>query len=61
MLRTGRLNGTPGATVSFIFADAGEPGAKDTGAILIKDARGATVLNVPRSSVSGGNIQAHKQ
>lgn len=56
---TGRLNGASGATVSFVFADGGEQGTRDAGAIVVRDARGATVLSVPRSPVSGGNIQAH--
>jgi hypothetical protein len=58
---TGLLNGVPGATISFILIDAGEPGAgADMARFFIKDAVGNVVLNCPLQVLDGGNNQAHK-
>jgi hypothetical protein len=59
---TGLLNGVPGATISFILTDAGEPGAGvDKAGFVIKDAKGNVVLNCPPQFLNqGGNHQAHK-
>ncbi|MBI4473545.1 MAG: PKD domain-containing protein [Acidobacteria bacterium] len=57
---TGKYNNVAGATVTFTFTDAGEPGKDDTGTITIKDKNGATVLNVS-GKLNSGNHQAHKQ
>ena len=56
---TGRYNGVAGATISFTFTDAGEPGTSDTATLLIKDVNGNVVLNV--SGTLRGNHQAHAQ
>jgi len=58
---TGRYNGVDGATVHFIFADAGEPGVNDTGWIEVKDKNGNVVLTVETTTVDRGNHQAHKK
>jgi hypothetical protein len=55
---TGDFDGAAGATANVTFTDAGEPGSKDTAAIVIKDASGATVLSVS-GNLAGGNQQAH--
>lgn len=62
---TGLYRGVPGATIEFVFVDAGEPGTSDTASIVIHDADGNLVLDVPGDpNVPGyldrGNIQAHK-
>jgi hypothetical protein len=60
----GRLNNEPGATIEFVFVDAGEPGNNDTAMIAIRDAEGNLVLevtgdpNVP-GYLDRGNHQAH--
>ena len=55
---TGELNGVPGATISWTFTDAGEPGTADRCRIEI------TQLGIPVLVVDGplqnGNHQAHK-
>jgi hypothetical protein len=56
---TGRLNGTDGASISFIFIDNGEPGTSDTGTITITDPFGSVVLFVPTTLLHFGNFQAH--
>ena len=55
----GRLNGVSGATAQWNFTDAGEPGNKDTAAIVIKNSAGAVVLTVS-GKLDKGNQQAHK-
>ena len=55
---TGTLNGVSGATISFTFTDAGEPGKVDIATMTIKDASGATVLTVS-GNLNSGNQQAH--
>lgn len=57
---TGKYNGVAGATISFTFTDAGEPGKKDTATMVIKDAGGATVQTVS-GNLNSGNQQAHKE
>jgi hypothetical protein len=60
----GRLNNEPGATIEFVFVDAGEPGNNDTAMFTIRDADGNLVLevtgdpNVP-GYLDRGNHQAH--
>lgn len=56
---TGRYNGEAGATVRFIFTDAGEPGKADVAQIAIQDAGGNTVLIVS-GPLTKGNHQAHQ-
>ena len=56
---TGKLNGTDGASISFVFIDNGEPGNNDTGTITITDPFGTQVLFVPTTNVHNGNFQAH--
>jgi uncharacterized repeat protein (TIGR01451 family) len=54
----GRYNGVDGATIEWIFTDAGEPGKNDTVRIIIKDAEDRLVLEVA-GNLKGGNNQAH--
>ncbi len=54
----GRLNGDPGATISFTFTDAGEPGTADTATIAIFDPDGWQVLSIS-GPLTFGNHQAH--
>ncbi len=54
----GRYDGISGATVEFIFSDAGEPGKNDFAEILIKDKDGKTVLDIS-GALTFGNQQAH--
>ena len=55
----GSYNGKSGATITFTFQDAGEPGVNDTVAIQVKDSGGNVVLNLPTSKLTFGNMQAH--
>lgn len=55
----GRLNGDDGATIHFVFVDAGEPGSSDTVSMVIRDLNNNIVLNLPVSFVDRGNLQAH--
>jgi hypothetical protein len=55
---TGLLNGVAGATASWTFTDAGEPGSNDSATIVIKDASNAVVLTVS-GNLDKGNQQAH--
>jgi hypothetical protein len=55
---TGRLNNVPGATIEFVFTDAGEPGKNDKASIQIWDANGTEVLFVS-GYIDVGNLQAH--
>jgi hypothetical protein len=57
---TGRYNGAPGATATWTFTDAGEPGKNDTVRLTIKDSLGNTVLTVS-GKLSSGNHQAHPE
>lgn len=54
----GRYRGVAGATATWTFKDAGEPGKNDTLELTIKDHLGNTVLTVS-GSLKGGNHQAH--
>jgi len=53
----GKLNGVDGATIHFVFVDAGEPGKNDTALIEITDT-GGIVLDV-EGFIDVGNLQAH--
>ncbi|MCU1337788.1 MAG: hypothetical protein JWO19_3369 [Bryobacterales bacterium] len=55
---TGTLNGFAGASATWTFTDAGEPGTNDVATITIKDQGGATVLTVS-GKLDKGNQQAH--
>ena len=57
---TGTLNGVTGATASWTFTDAGEPGRSDTARITIRNAGGVTVLEVS-GTLNNGNQQAHHE
>ncbi len=52
---TGKLNGVDGATIHFVFVDAGEPGKNDTALIEID---GGAALSVS-GFIDVGNLQAH--
>jgi VCBS repeat-containing protein len=55
----GRYNGVSGATITWVFTDAGEPGKdNDYGEITITDANGNVVLSIT-GSLNQGNHQAH--
>jgi Prealbumin-like fold domain len=56
----GRYDGIPGATLSFVFTDNGEPGRKDTATYLIRDASNNIVLQVAAKNLDQGNHQAHR-
>ncbi|HYG56934.1 MAG TPA: hypothetical protein VD902_02555 [Symbiobacteriaceae bacterium] len=55
---TGRLNNEPGATVTFTFTDAGEPGTADMATMEVRDAANNVVLSVS-GYLNNGNHQAH--
>jgi len=55
---TGKYNNVPGATIHFVFVDAGEPGKNDSATIQVWDAGGNLVLSVS-SLLRNGNLQAH--
>lgn len=57
---TGTLNGVAGATITFTFTDAGEPGTNDNAKIKITDSGGTIVVNVS-GNLHNGNHQAHNQ
>ncbi len=54
----GGYNGVPGATISFVFTDLGEPGKKDTASYEIK-VGSTVVLEVSAKNLDSGNQQAH--
>ena len=54
----GSYNGKPGATITWTFTDAGEPGKNDSATMVIKDASGRVVLTVS-GNLKSGNQQAH--
>jgi hypothetical protein len=54
----GRLNGVSGATIDFIFTDAGEPGTNDFASYTIHDADGNLILTAS-GNLDNGNQQAH--
>jgi hypothetical protein len=56
----GRLNGEDGATIDFVFVDAGEPGkGVDSAMITVRDKSDNVVLEVSGLLDKGGNHQAH--
>ena len=59
---TGTLNGVDGATATFRFTDAGEPGRGDTATITIMNANGDVVFQLENAPIlAGGNHQAHRR
>jgi hypothetical protein len=54
----GRFNGVSGATIDFVFSDAGEPGTGDCAAYTIRDADGNLVLTA-FGNLDNGNQQVH--
>ena len=57
----GRLNGVSGATATWTFTDAGEPGVNDTVLLTIKDKNHKVVLAIlVPTKLTKGNHQAHK-
>jgi len=56
---TGNYNGVSGATVRFVFTDAGEPGKNDIAVMTIMDASSNIVLQV-KGNLNNGNQQAHE-
>jgi hypothetical protein len=59
MTGVGTYDGHPGATVTAMFTDEGEPGTKDMAMIVVKY-NGSTVLQIPLAKIATGNQQAHK-
>ncbi|HSE63893.1 MAG TPA: hypothetical protein VLG15_09835 [Thermoanaerobaculia bacterium] len=55
----GRCNGVEGATISFTFTDAGEPGSQDTANIVITGCPDDADISV-NNNLKKGNHQAHK-
>ena len=55
---TGRYRGASGATATWTFTDAGEPGGNDSATIVITDADGRVVLSI-HGNLAQGNHQAH--
>jgi hypothetical protein len=55
----GRLNGVSGATIEFVFTDAGEPGANDFASYTIRDSDGNLILTAS-GDLNKGNQQAHQ-
>jgi len=56
----GKLNNIAGASASWTFTDAGEPGKNDTVMLTIKDKNGNIILNILSPiKLSSGNHQAH--
>jgi hypothetical protein len=56
---TGSLNGVDGATIDFVFTDAGEPGVNDTATYTIRDVDGNLILSAS-GNLDNGNHQTHK-
>jgi hypothetical protein len=56
---TGRLNDEDGATVDWVFTDAGAAGVEDHAAITIRRASGEVVLDVS-GTLTYGNHEAHE-
>jgi len=54
----GRLNGVSGATIDFVFTDAGEPGTEDFASYTIKDADDNLLLTA-LGNLDKGNQQVH--
>ena len=55
---TGRYDGVDGYTIEFTLVDGGEPGGDDMAALRVYNGSG-DVLNIPLTTIDGGNIQAH--
>jgi hypothetical protein len=58
---TGSYNGVAGATATWTFTDAGEPGTSDLAQITVTDAGGNIVLSAGPSFLRFGNHQAHAE
>jgi hypothetical protein len=56
---TGRLNGEDGASVEWVFSDAGAAGVEDRAAIVIRNPSGEVVLDVS-GTLAYGNHEAHE-
>jgi len=56
---TGRYNNAPGASASWTFTDAGEPGTNDTATIQITDSRNFVLLTASGRLVAG-NSERHR-
>jgi hypothetical protein len=56
---TGLCNNVPGATITFVLTDAGEPGKKDFASFEISGCPGGLTLSVS-GNLNKGNQQAHK-
>jgi len=56
---TGRCNGVEGATISFTFTDAGEPGTKDTATFVITGCPSPVDGITVSGPLKKGNHQAH--
>lgn len=57
---TGRYNRVSGASATWTFTDAGEPGSSDFAEIIITDADGNIVLSMS-GNLDRGNHQAHPE
>lgn len=57
----GRYDGMDGYTIEFTLIDAGEPGSSDAAALRIYETANPAnvVLDLPLTTLSGGNLQAH--
>ena len=55
---TGSYNGVAGASISFTFTDAGEPGTDDVASYVITNANGTIVLDAS-GTLTHGNQQFH--
>jgi hypothetical protein len=53
-------NGNGAATISVVLTDAGGSGTNDTIQMTITDSDGNTIWNVPATSLTSGNQQAHR-
>ena len=56
----GLLNGAPGASIEFLFTDAGEPGIDDWAEIVIRDSSSNVILNIS-GYLAKGNHQTHRK
>jgi len=59
LIGTGKLNNHPGATITLLFTDAGEPGTNDMAQMEISF-NGSVALEIPLAKIATGNQQAHK-
>jgi hypothetical protein len=55
----GRLNGVSGATIDWVFTDAGEPGTEDFASYTIRDSDGNLILSAS-GNLNKGNQQVHE-